>query len=92
MTHSFTSHYLHLVFSVKQRRPLITPEIRDRLYSYLGGIARNKNCVLDTAGGMPDHVHLLVSLHAEISLAELVDALKANSSRWLAFDENAVLE
>ncbi len=34
-------------------------------------------------GGAPDHIHVYVSLPTHTSVASLVDALKANSSRWI---------
>ena len=49
----------------------------------MGGIFRAEKCVLLAAGGMPDHVHLLASLSREITVADLVRSVKANSSRWL---------
>ncbi|MDZ4781276.1 MAG: IS200/IS605 family transposase [Planctomycetia bacterium] len=83
MPQSFAAMYAHLVFSTKQRAPLIRDEIASRLYPYLGGIATSSKGVLICVGGMPDHVHLLVSLGRESSLSELLRELKANSSRWI---------
>ncbi len=40
MANSYISLYVHYVFSTKNRDPLIRPEIRDRLWAYMGGIAR----------------------------------------------------
>jgi REP element-mobilizing transposase RayT len=57
----FSLHY-HLVFSTKERRPLIRAEWRSSLHSYLGGIIRGMNGVAESVGGVSDHVHLLVSL------------------------------
>lgn len=75
--------YSHVVFSTKNRRPQIAPDIQSRLYSYIGGIVANEKCVLVAAGGVPDHVHLLVSLRAQTSLADLLRLIKSNSSRWI---------
>jgi putative transposase len=83
MPQSFAAVHLHIVFSTKHREPLIAPDIAPRLYEYIAGIARGNGCRLTTAGGIPDHVHLLVSLGREISIAELVKVLKAGSSRWV---------
>ena len=62
MPQSFVSLHHHLIFSTKNRLPLISSEVQPRLFAYIGGILRGEGCVLDAAGGMPDHVHLLVSL------------------------------
>jgi putative transposase len=57
--------------------------MKPELYAYMGGTLKEKDCVLSAAGGMPDHVHLLVSLHRDVSVAEAVRTVKANSSRWI---------
>ncbi len=83
MPQSFGSLHFHLVFSTKNRQPLIDAELQPRLYQYIGGILRTEKSVLLAAGGMPDHVHLLVSLSRELSIAETVRLVKANSSKWI---------
>jgi REP element-mobilizing transposase RayT len=72
-----------LIFSTKDRAPLITAEVRPRLFEYIGGILRSEKCALIAAGGMPDHVHLLVSMDRRISLSEAMRLVKTNSSRWV---------
>ncbi len=83
MPQSFASLHHHLVFSTKNRDPLITDEVQPRLYEYIGGILRAHGCALMAAGGMPDHVHLLVSLDKQLSIAETLRIVKANSSFWV---------
>jgi putative transposase len=74
---------VHFVFSTKGREPWIRDEWAARLYEYIGGIARAEKCQLLAAGGMPDHVHLLISLARTIALADLMRLVKANSSKWI---------
>jgi putative transposase len=83
MPQSFTSLHFHLIFSTKGRTPFIDAQLRPRLYEYMGGILRAHDSVLLAAGGMPDHVHLLVSLCKERSITETLRTVKANSSRWI---------
>jgi len=83
MPQSFACLNCHIIFSTKNRTPLIAPELAPRLYDYFGGIMKGQACALLTAGGMPDHVHLLVSLSREVSMADAVRVLKANSSKWI---------
>src|SRR5690242_998946 len=83
MPQSFACMYAHVIFSTKNRGPAITADLQPRLYEYIGGILRNEKCALLAAGGVQDHVHLLISMGREVSIAELVQALKANSSRWI---------
>jgi REP element-mobilizing transposase RayT len=75
--------YAHLVFSTKNRSPLIRTDWSSRLYDYIGGIVSHRDGVLLAAGGMSDHVHLLVSLGRKWSLADLLRDIKAGSSKWV---------
>src|SRR5690349_1030271 len=83
MPQSLASLHVHIIFSTKNREPLITPDLAPRLYEYAAGIARAAGCRLILAGGMPDHVHMLVSFGRETSVAEFVRVVKANSSKWI---------
>ena len=78
----FSLHY-HVVFSTKERQPLIHPERRPRLHSYLGGMIRGLNGVAEIVGGVEDHVHLLVSLRPANCLADVMRDLKKGSSNWV---------
>src|SRR5437868_6814778 len=82
MPQSFACLHHHLVFSTKNRDPLMTREVQPRLFDYVGGILRSERCALVAAGGMPDHVHLLVSLDRRLSISEAIRIIKASSSRW----------
>jgi REP element-mobilizing transposase RayT len=83
MSGKHLSILVHFVWSTAGREPWLAAEWRDRLYAYLGGILDHKKAKLLCAGGLMDHVHLYVSLPSTISLAEIVNATKANSSGWI---------
>jgi REP element-mobilizing transposase RayT len=83
MPQSFAALHAHLIFSTKQRERHLTLDVVERLYPYFGGIAGNLGCTVKVAGGVEDHVHLLVSLGREVAVSTLVRDLKANSSSWL---------
>lgn len=59
------------------------PDWSPRLYQYIGGTLRAKDSVLLAAGGMPDHIHLMISLGKQTTIADLIRDIKANSSRWI---------
>src|ERR1051325_7579250 len=80
---SYISSYFHCVFSTKERRPLITPELRDRLWPFLGGIARQNKMKAIEIGGGEDHVHILLSIPATMSIAKAVQLVKGGSSKWV---------
>jgi REP element-mobilizing transposase RayT len=81
--HSFTSCFIHCVWSTKNREPLLTPDLRDRLWPYIGGIAKQNQIKTLAIGGASDHVHVLLSLPATLSIAKAMQLLKGNSSKWL---------
>ena len=76
---SYISSYFHCVFSTKERRPLITPELRQRLWPFLGGIARQNDMKAIELGGMPDHVHILLSLPSTLSVVKALQLIKGGS-------------
>ena len=88
MSHTHAANFVHCVFSTRERRNLLPAESQERLYAYLIGIAGNLNFKILAAGGTSNHVHLLIALPPALTLAEVMQKLKANSSRWLG--ENGV--
>jgi REP element-mobilizing transposase RayT len=91
MPSSYTALNYHVVFSTKNRAPLITSNHAERLYAYVGGIIRDERGKLLASGGMADHVHLLVSLHPQTSLSDIMRIVKSKSSKWTheTFPEHA---
>jgi putative transposase len=83
MSHAHAANFVHCVFSTKERRNRISPELQEKLYAYLIGIADNLGFKILAAGGTANHLHLLIGLPPSLTLAEVVQKLKANSSRWL---------
>ena len=83
MPHSYVSALMHCVFSTKERRKLITPEVQRRLWPYMGGVARENNMKALAIGGVEDHVHILLSLPATIPVAKAIQLIKGGSSKWL---------
>ncbi|MCK4517258.1 IS200/IS605 family transposase [Candidatus Babeliales bacterium] len=83
MGHSFTSFHSHLVWSTKERAPIIDERIQDRLYGYIGGIIREKGGELLACGGVSDHIHLLLRMPSIIANADFLRHIKANSSKFI---------
>ena len=83
MASSLVKVLIHVVFSTKNRAPLITGALSNDLYPYMAGITRQKGGTLLALGGMPDHVHILLRLKADLKLSDLVRAVKAISSKWI---------
>src|SRR5215470_15312527 len=81
--HTRTSLLVHCVFSTKRRVPLIPVVMQTRLWKYIGGIARTNGLKALAVGGMPDHLHLLLSLPPNVPVSEAVQLVKAGSSKWM---------
>jgi REP element-mobilizing transposase RayT len=80
---SYVSAYFHCVFSTKERRRLITPVLRERLWPFLGGIARQNEMKAIEIGGVEDHVHILLSLPSTMAISKSLQLIKGGSSKWV---------
>jgi len=83
MGNSYISCWVHYVFSTKNQEKWLKSDIREKLFPYIGGICRENNFKLIKAGGVDDHLHLLVSLPSTITIAKAIQYLKGGSSRWI---------
>jgi putative transposase len=80
---TYTQIIYHVVFSTKNRKPVLNEENREDLYRYIWGIVRNKQCHLYRVNGVADHIHILSSLHPTICLADFVKEIKTSTSNWI---------
>lgn len=83
MANTYCSSLFHCVFSTRERRRTIAPEFQERLWAYMGGIARENEMKGLAAGGTDDHAHILLSLPSSVAVAEAMRKIKSGSSRWL---------
>jgi REP element-mobilizing transposase RayT len=83
MPHSYTNLIYHIVFSTKNRQPLITNDVKSRLYDYIGGTIRKQGGIALAINGMNDHVHVLAKLRPDKAVSDVLRDLKANSSGWM---------
>src|SRR4030095_4615992 len=80
---SYVGSYFHCVFSTKDRRPFLTPALRERLWPFLGGIARQNKMKAIEIGGVEDHMHVLLSLPSTLAIAKALQLIKGGSSKWV---------
>jgi len=83
MSHTYSTNLVHCVFSTKGRVDMIPNNLRESLYAYVFGTARNLKTDLIAIGGTSNHIHILLSVPPKLSLSDAVRDLKANSSRWM---------
>ena len=83
MANTYTSLFYHLVFSTRNREPWLRPNIEQRVWSYLGGVARAHEITPLQIGGIEDHIHALVMARPTIAVFEIAKFLKGDSSKWI---------
>jgi putative transposase len=83
MSNTYSQIYLHVVFAVKGRQNLILQVNEDELYSYIGGILKNKGHKSLAINGMPDHIHVFFGMKPTEALSDLIRDIKANSSGFI---------
>ncbi len=83
MPQSLSSVLIHLIFSTKNREPFITPSIELELHPYLAKVFRELKSPSLAINGMPDHIHVLFSLARVITIAELLQEVKTETSKWI---------
>jgi putative transposase len=83
MPNTYSQIYIQVVFAVKGRENLIHKNLKEELFKYICGIVNGHNQKVYAINGMPDHIHILLSLKPDISLSNLVRDIKANSSKWI---------
>ena len=83
MANTYTALHYHFVFSTKGRYPWIKQEIEERIWKYLGGIAKTNKMKPRKIGGIEDHVHLLLGAPPTIAPAKIAQLVKGGSSAWI---------
>lgn len=83
MANTYSQIHLQFVFAPKFRASLIQPSWENDLFKYITGIVQNNKHKMLCINGMPDHLHLLIGFHTTQSIADLMQDVKASSSKWI---------
>ncbi len=83
MANTYSQISIHAVFAVKFRENIITKDWRDDLHSYISGILKNDGETPLAVGGWVDHVHIFFGLPTSKSISDVLQTVKANSSKWI---------
>jgi putative transposase len=84
MSSTLSNVLIHVVFSTKNRLELITPDVRRKLYPYIGGIIGGEKGECLGIGGTSDHIHILIKIPTSCSVADMLQRVKGSSSHWIA--------
>jgi putative transposase len=87
MPQSLVKNINHIVFSTKDRLPIIPHEIAPTLYRYIGGICTKLKCNPIKIGGHLNHVHILCLVSKDVTISKLLEQMKSGSSKWLRTQE-----
>jgi len=90
MPQSLANILIHAIWSTKERRPLISEDMRAGLHGYLAGILKNLESPALIINSVADHIHILCQLSKNIAACKLIEEAKKNSSKWMK--ENGVSE
>jgi REP element-mobilizing transposase RayT len=83
MANTYTSLYYHIIFSTKNRVSFIKPDVEQRIWEYLGGIARENKITALKIGGIEDHIHALITTPPTLAPSKIAQLLKGGSSLWI---------
>lgn len=83
MANTYSSLFFHIVFSTKNRNEWIDVEIENRIWAYIGGIARKHNCTAIQVGRIEDHIHAIILSPTTYSPSQIAQFLKGESSKWI---------
>jgi len=83
MANTYTQLNIHAVFSVKGRENLLSESIRNELFPYISGIVKSSGNFPLAVNGYKDHVHLFFELSPSLSISDVLEKVKSNSSKWI---------
>jgi putative transposase len=83
MSDTFSNLSVHVVFSTKNRIPVMTKRLRHRVFPYIGRVVKGLGGTVIAIGGTPDHAHLVARLPINMCVADFVQNVKANSAKWV---------
>jgi putative transposase len=83
MPTSWTQNLYHAVFATERRTEIITPDLEERLYPFIGGILKDLGCAPLAINGTADHIHFLARYPSSLSNADMVRNVKQRSSAWI---------
>ena len=83
MSQSLSKLYIHIIFHIKNNMCYIKPEDEKELYSYIGSLVKISKSIPIIINGTENHIHVLCIMSKNISLSDLLEDIKGNSSRWI---------
>ncbi len=83
MSQSLAKVHVHIVFSTRDREPMIHADVEKELYAYMASISKELKCPVHKINGTENHVHIACCLSRTITMAVLLEEIKRSSSKWI---------
>jgi REP element-mobilizing transposase RayT len=83
MPQSLARLHIHLIFSTKNREPVLRESVRDSLHAYMATVLQNFDCPPVLINSVEDHVHILFELGRTVAVSRAVEEVKKASSKWI---------
>jgi putative transposase len=80
---SYPRIWVHCVWTTKNREPLLTKNIREKVFTHIKENAADKGIYIDIVNGYTDHIHCLISLKRKQNIADCLQLIKGESSFWI---------
>ncbi|MCF6353384.1 MAG: IS200/IS605 family transposase [Cyclobacteriaceae bacterium] len=87
MPHSFNKIWLHTIWSTKERKTLILPQIESKVYDFMRNQLKELGCPVRIINGMPDHIHCLFLLNPQKAISEVIKQVKGSTSHYINAEE-----
>ena len=83
MANTYHQVYIQTVFAVKYRAAIIDKSWQSELFAVIGNLIKENSCQTMIVNGVEDHIHCLISLKPKVSISDLMQSVKAKSSKWI---------
>ena len=80
---SYVKIWIHCVWGTKNRFPFLTEKVKDELIIHIKEYSKGKGIYIDIINGYKEHLHCLISLNPDQSLAKVIQLIKGESSFWI---------
>src|SRR4249920_2872295 len=80
---SHTNIMVHAVWGTKNRYPFLTPDVKQKVCNHIKENARNKGIFIDSINGDTDHLHSLMGLKRDLSIATQMQLIKGECAHWI---------
>jgi len=79
---AFVKIWIHAVWGTKNREPILEKDPRKKLFTHIRENAKQKEIYIDFINGVEDHVHCLLTLNADLSIAKTMQLIKGEAAHW----------